>query len=181
MATAAGRPSTDGAAYVHMRGKLAEKTPGAVTVTRSLKADKAAQQQAHLNGWLSTELEFHFIQWNFEARRMEPMQDDRSLSEYKGEMATFILSFSLLTPASTEAMLIFKQWFASAALLLMSLRLKLACPQPSPLIKRFKRRWDGDGPGTQVKVLLAALVARLDEATPATGLCRAHLFPLRTT
>ena len=163
------------------------------------------------------------------------MQDDRSLSEYKGEMAMFILSLSLLTPASTEAMLIFKQWFASAALLLMSLRLKLARPQPSPLIKRFKRRWDGDGPGTQdahsltcsgqlafakptqplpfalccvlacvcvagaspapglsiscfnrarnqqVKVLLAALVARLDEATPATGLCRAHLFPRRTT
>ncbi|OLP80708.1 hypothetical protein AK812_SmicGene38836 [Symbiodinium microadriaticum] len=54
------------------------------------------------------------------------------------ETATFVLELSLQIPAAAEAMAIFRKWFASSALLLLSLRLKPARPERSPLIKEIQ-------------------------------------------
>ena len=70
-------------------------------------------------------------------------------SEYAGETATLILELPLLMPTAAEAMTILKKRFASAAMLLMSLRMKPARPQRSPLIQKIKEAVAGDGPDTQ--------------------------------
>ena len=54
------------------------------------------------------------------------------------ETATFVLELSMQIPAAAEVMSIFRKWFASSALLLLSLRLKPARPERSPLIKEIQ-------------------------------------------
>ena len=54
------------------------------------------------------------------------------------ETATFVLELSMQIPAAAEAMSIFRKWFATSALLLLSLRLKPARPERSPLIKEIQ-------------------------------------------
>ena len=56
----------------------------------------------------------------------------------QSETATFVLELSLQCPAAAEAMAIFRKWYASSALLLLSLRLKPARPDRSPLIKEIQ-------------------------------------------
>ena len=50
------------------------------------------------------------------------------------ETATFVLELSMMEPDAAEAMTIFRRWFASGAMLLLSLRLKPARPLRSPLV-----------------------------------------------
>ena len=66
--------------------------------------------------------------------RCSPQAQPNSASE----TATFVLELSLQIPAAAEAMAIFRKWFASSALLLLSLRLKPARPERSPLIKEIQ-------------------------------------------
>ncbi|CAE7204775.1 unnamed protein product [Symbiodinium sp. CCMP2592] len=54
------------------------------------------------------------------------------------ETATFVLELSMQQPEASEAMAIFRKWYANSALLLLSLRLKPARPERSPLIKEIQ-------------------------------------------
>ena len=137
-----------------------------ITRVTTFADDKNAQAKAQEMGWVTSDLEYNYLDWNAEEQRLVPRQegtltqvqvlaDARRLKTLlkeqeliikfsaarnaqpnsASETATFILELSLQIPAAAEAMAIFRKWFASSALLLLSLRLK---PERSPLIKEIQ-------------------------------------------
>ena len=140
-----------------------------ITRVTTFADDKNAQAKAQEMGWVTSDLEYNYLDWNAEEQRLVPRQegtltqvqvlaDARRLKTLlkeqeliikfsasrnaqpnsASETATFILELSLQIPAAAEAMAIFRKWFASSALLLLSLRLKPARPERSPLIKEIQ-------------------------------------------
>ncbi|CAE7429260.1 Pol [Symbiodinium natans] len=140
-----------------------------VTRVTTFGGDKAAQAKAQEMGWITSDMEYNFLDWNAEEQRLVPRQEgtltqDQVLAEARrlkallkapelvlkfaaarnarpgstSETATFVLELSTQAPGAAEAMAIFRKWFASSALLLLSLRLKPARPEKSPLIKEIQ-------------------------------------------
>ena len=140
-----------------------------VTRVTTFGGDKAAQAKAQEMGWITSDMEYNFLDWNAEEQRLVPRQEgtltqDQVLAEARrlkallkapelvlkfaaarnarpgstSETATFVLELSMQAPGAAEAMAIFRKWFASSALLLLSLRLKPARPEKSPLIKEIQ-------------------------------------------
>ena len=140
-----------------------------ITRVTTFADDKNAQAKAQEMGWVTSDLEYNYLDWSTEEQRLVPRQegtltqiqvlaDARRLKALlkeqeliikfsaarnaqpnsASETATFILELSLQIPAAAEAMAIFRKWFASSALLLLSLRLKPARPERSPLIKEIQ-------------------------------------------
>ena len=140
-----------------------------ITRVSTFAEDKAAQAKAQEMGWVTSDLEYNYLDWNAEEQRLVPRQEGtltqvQVLTDAKrlktllkeqeliikfaaarnaqpnsaSETATFVLELSLQIPAAAEAMAIFRKWFASSALLLLSLRLKPARPERSPLIKELQ-------------------------------------------
>ena len=140
-----------------------------ITRVATFADDKNAQAKAQEMGWVTSDLEYNYLDWNAEEQRLVPRQegtltqvqvlaDARRLKTLlkeqeliikfsasrnaqpnsASETATFILELSLQIPAAAEAMAIFRKWFASSALLLLSLRLKPARPERPPLIKEIQ-------------------------------------------
>ncbi|OLP94586.1 putative tRNA 2'-phosphotransferase [Symbiodinium microadriaticum] len=140
-----------------------------ITRVSTFAEDKNAQAKAQEMGWVTSDLEYNYLDWNAEEQRLVPRQEGtltplQVLTDAKrlktllkeqeliikfaaarnaqpnsaSETATFVLELSLQIPAAAEAMAIFRKWFASSALLLLSLRLKPARPERSPLIKEIQ-------------------------------------------
>ena len=140
-----------------------------ITRVSTFAEDKTAQAKAQEMGWVTSDLEYNYLDWNAEEQRLVPRQEGtltqiQVLTDAKrlktllkeqeliikfaaarnaqpnsaSETATFVLELSLQIPAAAEAMAIFRKWFASSALLLLSLRLKPARPERSPLIKELQ-------------------------------------------
>ncbi|CAE7559090.1 TRPT1 [Symbiodinium sp. CCMP2592] len=131
--------------------------------------DTESQKRAQELGWITSEGEFNFLDWDFEDKKLVPRQEvtlthDQILTDAKrlkallknpdlvlkfsggrnakpdstSETATFVLELSMQQPEASEAMAIFRKWYANSALLLLSLRLKPARPERSPLIKEIQ-------------------------------------------
>ncbi|CAE7402030.1 unnamed protein product [Symbiodinium sp. KB8] len=185
------RPSVDGASTSRSGSKLARPAKQG-KVTKSLKqtllqyvtaeiitrvttfaSDKSAQAKAQEMGWVTSDLEYNYLDWSAEEQRLVPRQEgtltqDQVLADARrlkallkqqeliikfsaarnaqpdstSETATFVLELSMQIPEAAEVMSIFRKWFASSALLLLSLRLKPArperSPERSPLIKEIQ-------------------------------------------
>ncbi|CAE7207588.1 unnamed protein product [Symbiodinium sp. CCMP2592] len=86
------------------------------------------------------------------------------------ETATFVLELSMQQPEASEAMAIFRKWYANSALLLLSLRLKPARPERSPLIKEIQ---EAVGPGHEIQWATYELVAGILHLgpSPQQGVC----------
>ncbi|CAE7229765.1 unnamed protein product, partial [Symbiodinium necroappetens] len=128
-----------------------------VTRVTTFGSDKGAQAQAQEMGWVTSDLEHNFLDWNSEdqvlvdARRLKVLLKSPELilrfsaarnaqPESVSETANFVLELSMQHPEAAEAMAIFRKWYTSSALLLLSLRLKPARPERSPLIKEILTR-----------------------------------------
>ncbi|CAE7635287.1 yfiL [Symbiodinium sp. CCMP2592] len=140
-----------------------------VTRINAFSTDTESQKRAQELGWITSEGEFNFLDWDFEDKKLVPRQEvmlthDQILTDAKrlkallknpdlvlkfsggrnakpdstSETATFVLELSMQQPEASEAMAIFRKWYANSALLLLSLRLKPARPERSPLIKEIQ-------------------------------------------
>ncbi|CAE7466615.1 unnamed protein product [Symbiodinium sp. CCMP2592] len=140
-----------------------------VTRINAFATDTESQKRAQELGWITSEGEFNFLDWDFEDKKLVPRQEvtlthDQILTDAKrlkallknpdlvlkfsggrnakpdstSETATFVLELSMQQPEASEAMAIFRKWYANSALLLLSLRLKPARPERSPLIKEIQ-------------------------------------------
>ena len=139
-----------------------------ITRVTTFADDKNAQAKAQEMGWVTSDLEYNSrlerrgarlvprqegtltqVQVLADARRLKTLLKEQELiikfsasrnaqPNSASETATFILELSLQIPAAAEAMAIFRKWFASSALLLLSLRLKPARPERPPLIKEIQ-------------------------------------------
>ncbi|CAE7647749.1 unnamed protein product [Symbiodinium sp. CCMP2592] len=88
-----------------------------VTRVTAFATDKESQAKAQELGWITSEMEYNVLdQILADARRLK----------------------TLLKHPAAEAMAIFRKWYANSALLLLSLRLKPARPERSPLIKEIQ-------------------------------------------
>ena len=136
-----------------------------ITRVTAFVTDKQAQTQAQEMGWITSDMEYNFLDWSVEEQKLVPRQEgtltqDQILADARlmktilkeprfaggrnaqpdsqSDTATFVLELSLQCPAAAEAMAIFRKWYACSALLLLSLRLKPARPERSPLIKEIQ-------------------------------------------
>ncbi|CAE7211357.1 unnamed protein product, partial [Symbiodinium sp. CCMP2456] len=139
-----------------------------ITRVTTFGSDKEAQAKAQEMGWVTSDLEYNFLDWDTEEKKLIPRQEgtltqDQMLADARrlkdilkspelilrfsaarnaqpdsvSETANFVLELSLQHQDAAEAMAIFRKWYASSALLLLSLRLKPARPERSPLIKEI--------------------------------------------
>ena len=139
-----------------------------ITRVTTFGSDKEAQAKAQEMGWVTSDLEYNFLDWDTEEKKLIPRQEgtltqDQVLADARrlkdilkspelilrfsaarnaqpdsvSETANFVLELSLQHRDAAEAMAIFRKWYASSALLLLSLRLKPARPERSPLIKEI--------------------------------------------
>ncbi|CAE7674286.1 MCAT [Symbiodinium sp. KB8] len=123
-----------------------------ITRVTTFASDQSAQAKAQEMGWVTSDLEYNYLDWSAEEQRLVPRQEgtltqDQVLADARrlktllkqqeliikfsaarnaqpdstSETATFVLELSLQIPAAAEAMAIFRKWFASSALLLLSL------------------------------------------------------------
>ena len=128
-----------------------------ITRVTTFASDKSAQAKAQEMGWVTSDLEYNYLDWNAEEQRLVPRQEgtltqDQVLADARrlknllkqqelilkfsaarnaqpdsnSETATFVLELSMQIPEAAEAMAICRKWFATSALLLLSLRLKPA-------------------------------------------------------
>ena len=140
-----------------------------ITRVTAFATDKQAQTQVQEMGWITSDMEYNFLDWSVEEQKLVPRQEgtltqDQILADARrmktilkepelilrfaggrnaqpdsqSDTATFVLELSLQCPAAAEAMAIFRKWYAGSALLLLSLRLKPARPERSPLIKEIQ-------------------------------------------
>ncbi|CAE7304374.1 Pol [Symbiodinium sp. CCMP2592] len=116
-----------------------------VTRINAFAADTESQRKAQELGWTTSEGEFNFLDWDFEEKKLVPRQAEtltttsrNAKPDSTSETATFVLELSMQQPEASEAMAIFRKWYANSALLLLSLRLKPARPERSPLIKEIQ-------------------------------------------
>ena len=133
-----------------------------ITRVTTFASDQSAQAKAQEMGWVTSDLEYNYLDWSAEEQRLVPRQEgtltqDQVLADARrlktllkqqeliikfsaarnaqpdstSETATFVLELSLQIPAAAEAMAIFRKWFASSALLLLSLHFVSSRPARS--------------------------------------------------
>ncbi|CAE7941314.1 Pol, partial [Symbiodinium necroappetens] len=111
-----------------------------ITSVTTFASDKSAQAKAQEMGWVTSDLEYNYLDWSAEEQRLVPRQEgtltqDQILADAR-RLKTLLKQQELIIKFSV--MSIFRKWFASSALLLLSLRLKPARPERSPVIKEIQ-------------------------------------------